>query len=160
MSRPVPGHAASSDTRPRWPLVIAVAALALAAIPLVQAAGMAPTADTGGQMVAVSPGGTVQLATLATALQELYRGAAADPEAFTAARCYCGCEQMLDHRHLLDCFVRPDGAWERHAVGCGTCRVEARAVIDARAAGTPLERIVADIDATYGGITAPVEGEE
>ena len=79
--------------------------------------------------------------------------AAADPEAFTQVRCYCGCEAMLDHRHLLDCFERPDGGWERHAVGCAVCQLEARDVLAARAAGTPMPEIIAAIDDTYAGIT-------
>lgn len=105
------------------------------------------------QMVAVSPGGEVQLDELRPELQQMYLDVAEDPDAFSQVRCYCGCEAMLDHRHLGDCFVRPDGGWERHAVGCGICQLEARDVLAARAAGTPIDDIVADIDAAYAGIT-------
>lgn len=129
-------------------LVVVLAAIALTAI----VHAMQP-ADDGEQMLAVSPGGVVDIDELDPDLRELYLAAAADPEAFTAVRCYCGCEAMLDHRHLLDCFERPDGQWERHAVACGVCQVEAREVLAGRAAGTPLDEIVAAIDQTFAGIT-------
>lgn len=106
-------------------------------------------------MMAVAPGGTVELASLPAVHQELYRAAAADPDGFESVRCYCGCEAFLDHRHLLDCFVRPDGGWERHATGCAVCLAEARDVIDLRSDGTPISEIVQHIDDRYGAITAP-----
>lgn len=105
------------------------------------------------QMVAVSPGGHVELAELDPELRQLYQDVAADPSAFEQVRCYCGCEAMLDHRHLKDCFVRPEGGWERHAVGCAVCQLEARDVLAARAAGTPMAEIIAAIDQTYADIT-------
>jgi len=129
-------------------LVVVLAAVALTAT---VHALRAPT--DGEQMLAVSPGGVVDVDELDPDLRQLYFDVAADPEAFTAVRCYCGCEAMLDHRHLLDCFERPDGQWERHAVACGVCQVEARQVLAGRAAGTPLDEIVAAIDETFAGIT-------
>lgn len=120
---------------------------------LARGPGVGSPAPTQVEMLAVSPGGEVQLAELDPELQALYQDVAADEEAFLQVRCYCGCEAMLDHESLLDCFVRPDGAWERHAIGCGVCRAEAEQVLAARAAGTPMAQIVADIDATYGMIT-------
>ncbi len=139
-------------------LVLLTAVGLAAAIALVQLAPgaserSAPEQSAGEQMVAVSPGGVVELDELRPELQELYLAVADDPDAFSEVRCYCGCEAMLEHRHLLDCFVRPDGRWERHAIGCGICQVEAREVLAGRAAGTPLDEIIADIDATYGQIT-------
>ena len=103
--------------------------------------------------MAVAPGGTVELTLLSDDHQALYRAAAADPEGFAAVACYCGCEAFLDHRHLLDCFVRPGGGWERHATGCAVCMAEARDVIDMRNDGIPLEEIVRTIDGRFGGIT-------
>lgn len=134
-------------------LVLLTAAGLVAAIALVQLSAGTPTPSSGGQMVAVAPGGEVELSELRPETRELYLAVAADPAVFEAVRCYCGCEAMLEHRHLLDCFVRPDGGWERHAVGCGICQAEARDVLAGRAAGTPLGDITADIDATYGQIT-------
>lgn len=133
--------------------VVAVVALGvvLARLPAVQA----PPAEAAVEqtMVAVSPGGTVDITTLSADVQELYHAARDDMAAFSEVPCHCGCEAMLDHRHLGDCFVRPDGGWERHAVGCGICQAEARDVVAARNAGTPIDTIVADIDAAYGAIT-------
>lgn len=144
----------SVRSRRGGPLVLLGGAAIAAAVALVWAlVWMPPSAAPGEQMLAVSPGGVVELAELEPELQELYRSVADDDTVFRAVRCYCGCEAMLEHRHLLDCFVRPDGRWERHAVGCAVCQLEAREVLAARAADTPLAEIVADIDATYGQIT-------
>jgi hypothetical protein len=110
-----------------------------------------PTASE--RMVAVSPGGHVQIDELAPELRQMYLNVAADPEAFEQVRCYCGCEATLDHRHLRDCFERPDGGWERHAVGCAVCQLEARDVLAGRAAGQPMADIITEIDRTYAEIT-------
>ena len=114
-----------------------------------------PAGDRGAgdQMVAVSPGGHVELHELEPELRQLYQDVAADPVPFEHVRCYCGCEAMLDHRHLRDCFERPDGGWERHAVGCAVCQLEARDVLAGRAAGQSIDEITAEIDKTYAGIT-------
>jgi hypothetical protein len=45
---------------------------------------------------------------------------------FSMIPCYCGCEATLDHRHLYDCFVRPEGGWESHASGCSVCIDESK----------------------------------
>lgn len=136
----------------RRTVVLLVVALA-AAVALTAAVHTLRAPSDTEQMVSVSPGGVVSLDELDPDLRQLYQDAAADPDAFTQVRCYCGCEAMLDHRHLLDCFERPDGGWERHAVGCGVCQAEARDVLAARAAGTPMPEIIAAINDTYAGIT-------
>lgn len=146
-------------SRPWWALAGAIVALATAGWLLATSdgstsAGQAAT-DELPAMLAVAPGGTVELASLSADHRELYRAAAADPDAFEAVACYCGCEAFLDHRHLLDCFVRPGGGWERHATGCAVCLVEARDVIDLRATGTPISEITRRIDERFGGITDP-----
>lgn len=141
--------------RPWWALVVAVAAFA-AAVWLV-VASPAP-GDVAGHdpapMLAVAPGGEVNLASLPVEHQALYEAAAADHEAFTQVRCYCGCEGFLDHRHLLDCFERPDGGWERHATGCAVCLAQAEEVADQRADGVPMHQIIDRIDTRYGVISA------
>lgn len=139
--------------RPWWALAVAVVSLA-AAVWIVATSGGGDVAERPA-MLDVSPGGVVALDALPVEQQELYRAAADDPEAFSAVACYCGCEAFLDHRHLLDCFVRPGGGWERHATGCGVCLAEARDVRDMRADGLPLDEIARRIDAGYGAITAP-----
>lgn len=106
-------------------------------------------------MLQVAPGGVVELDALPATQQSLYLAAAEDPEAFREVRCYCGCESFLDHRHLLDCFVRPDGGWERHATGCGVCLAEAQQVVDLRADDVPIDEISRRIDERYGAMTEP-----
>lgn len=140
--------------RSRWVLAVAILALAAGALWLLPMSPGAPSAATGSSpMLAVAPGGTIDLAALSQDQQALYRAAAADLEAFQAVACYCGCEAFLEHRHLLDCFVRPSGGWERHATGCAVCLAQARDVIDMREDGVPLDEIVQTIDGRYGGIT-------
>jgi hypothetical protein len=146
-------------SRPWWALAVAIVALAAAGWLLatsVDASRADPgSVDEARTMLSVAPGGTIALASLPADHQELYRAAAADPEAFEAVACYCGCESFLDHRHLGDCFVRADGGWERHATGCAVCLAEARELIDLRATDTPIDEISARIDARYGAITVP-----
>lgn len=87
-------------------------------------------------MLEVAPGGVIEPTDLPDSLASLYRMAEDRPELFAGIPCFCGCDAMLDHRHLLDCFVRPDGSgWEAHAAGCGVCLGEAQQVADLLAAG-------------------------
>lgn len=69
----------------------------------------------------VAPGGVLDLSTVSEPLAQHYRFAAAHPHAYGQVPCFCGCEATLDHRSLLDCFVRPQGGWEAHAAGCAVC---------------------------------------
>lgn len=142
--------------RPWWALVVAAAAVAAVAAVLLAPGWTASTSDSAAhaEMLAVAPGGEVALADLPAELAGLYEAAHADREGFASVTCYCGCEEFLAHRGLLDCFLRPGGGWERHAVGCAVCQQEARDVIDLRRQGVPLEDIVRQIDARYGDITA------
>lgn len=141
--------------RPWWALVVSLTAFAVAV--WLVAGPLAPS-DSGDhdapQMLQVSPGGEVELASLPAEHQVLYEAAVADQRAFTQVRCYCGCEDFLAHRHLLDCFERPEGGWERHATGCAVCLAEAEEVVEQRAAGTPMDEIIRRIDNRYGGIAA------
>jgi uncharacterized protein with PCYCGC motif len=74
--------------------------------------------------MAVAPGGTIELTEMMPMTAEHYRFAAAHPTVYEQVPCFCGCESMLAHRSLLDCFVRPEGGWERHASGCAVCTEE------------------------------------
>ncbi len=145
----------------RWALVVLIvlaAVVALMRVPATPPSGDAAAAPAA-PMLQVAPGGQVELASLPHDHQALYEAAAADPEAFTQVACYCGCESFLDHRHLLDCFVRPsDGAWERHATGCAICLTEAAQVVEMRDAGMPIAEISRRIDADFGAITASSQG--
>lgn len=98
----------------------------------------------------VAPPGVVSPADLPEALAVHYRAAESHAEVFAAVPCFCGCTEALGHRHLLDCFVREDGAWEAHGSGCGVCLGEAARVSELIAARTPVADISADIVATWG----------
>lgn len=68
---------------------------------------------------------------------------------FSMIPCYCGCEATLDHRHLYDCFVRPDGAWESHASGCSICIDESKMARRMLGTGAQPEQIRDTIIAQY-----------
>ena len=105
---------AAETSRPWWALVVAIVSASLAVWLGVTDASTAATTTADGDhaaMVQVAPGGEVTLASLPVDHQAIYEAAAADEDAMTQVRCYCGCEAFLDHRNLLDCFVRPEGGW-------------------------------------------------
>lgn len=87
------------------------------------------------QMVEVAPGGLIEPDDVPGAVAVLYRAAHDHSTVYEQIPCFCGCEAMLGHRHLLDCFARPEGGWEAHALGCGVCLGEAQQVEDLLAAG-------------------------
>lgn len=62
--------------------------------------------------------------------------------------CYCGC-YSFGHRSLLDCFVRPEGGYERHASDCGICGMEASDVEELLNDGTGSHAVRTAIDAKY-----------
>lgn len=102
-------------------------------------------------MLAVAPGGVIELADIPEPFLVHYEGAADHPEVFSEVPCFCGCEAMLGHRHLLDCFVRADGdGWEAHASGCGVCLGEAEQVLALIADDVPTDEIVEQVVAEWG----------
>ena len=144
-------EATAPVARSRWIVALTILLVATLGVALAVRESSTPVADTA--MLQVSPGGQVELASLPTAHQSMYLAVADDPGTFREVTCYCGCESFLDHRQLLDCFVRPEGGWERHATGCTVCLGEARDVLDLRADDTPVDDIVDHIDTRFGGIT-------
>lgn len=105
-------------------------------------------------MLEVAPGGTVDLDGLPPTTQALYVAAEALPDLFEAVTCYCGCEDFLGHRHLRDCFIRPDGLWELHGSACGICIAQAIALIGMNDAAVPREEMIQRIDARFGAVLA------
>jgi len=79
-----------------------------------------------------------------------YEYARANAGVYAQVPCYCGCQEMLAHRNLEDCFVTPDGMWESHASGCQVCIDESRMVMRMMGRGmdpqTIRDRIVAHYD--------------
>lgn len=98
---------------------------------------------SGPPMIEVAPGGLLDPADVPEGLAVYYRAAVDHGDVFAQVPCFCGCEEMLGHRHLRDCFVRADG-WEAHALGCGVCLGEAAQVIDLLAAGETDSQVIRD----------------
>lgn len=110
-----------------------------------------PPPATSSDMLAVAPGGVIELSEIPDPFLIHYEGAAGHPDVFSAVPCFCGCQAMLEHRHLLDCFVRADGdGWEAHATGCGVCLGEAEQVLALLADEVPLDEIVERVVAEWG----------
>ncbi len=76
------------------------------------------------------------------------------PEVLETIPCYCGCVSMehlaVSHKHLRDCFVFDDGAFDDHASYCDICVYEALDVEKWYGEGVPVKDIRARIDAKYG----------
>ncbi|HSJ50422.1 MAG TPA: PCYCGC motif-containing (lipo)protein [Actinomycetota bacterium] len=97
--------------------------------------------------MAADPG--LDLLTLPAPVAEHYLAAADHPNAYSEVPCFCGCEAMLDHRSLLDCFVRPAGGWEPHAAGCVVCLDESVMVRSMLARGSPISEIRSTVVDAY-----------
>ncbi len=80
-----------------------------------------------------------------------YEHARANADVYAQIPCYCGCQDMLGHRNLEDCFVTPDGAWESHASGCQVCIDESQMIMRMMGGGMGPGMMRDRIDARYGG---------
>jgi hypothetical protein len=81
-----------------------------------------------------------------------YHFADAHPSTYEQVPCFCGCDAMLGHRSLLDCFVKPDGSgWESHASGCAVCVQESQMIRRMLDRGIGPDAIADTIVAHYGG---------
>ena len=89
------------------------------------------------------------LASLDHDVSEHYRYAAAHPRTYSMVPCYCGCDTMLGHRDLLDCFVLPEGGWESHASGCAVCLDESEMVRSGLEGGRPPPKVAAAVIEEY-----------
>lgn len=111
---------------PFWVAVVVATTMVVGGVVVVGGVMMSSPDD---HVASVAPGGTLDLDTVSAELAAHYHFADAHRSMYEAVPCFCGCEAMLDHRSLLDCFVRPDGSgWERHASGCAVCVQESRMV--------------------------------
>ena len=129
--------------------VVIVAFIAAAAINLPE--DPEPGSVTDG-MWAVAPGGVLTPDEIPVGLAGHYDAAQTNFAIFEQIPCFCGCEEMLGHRHLGDCFVRADGAGlEAHALGCGVCLGEAAQVMELMSAGiTDADQIRVAVVAQWG----------
>lgn len=93
---------------------------------------------------------TVDLATVPADIADNYHYADEHRDAFAQIPCYCGCDKMLGHRNLTDCYITATGAWDAHASGCAVCSQETVAAREQLDAGvTPAETAAAIIQ-QYG----------
>jgi hypothetical protein len=97
----------------------------------------------------VAPGGAVELADVPNHVAMHYRFAANHRPVYREVPCFCGCDGTLEHRFLLDCFVRPDGAWEIHAAGCAVCIEESEMIRVMLAKGATAGQIRTEIVSRY-----------
>jgi hypothetical protein len=80
---------------------------------------------------------------------EGYRIATQIPHVLEAVPCYCGCGTQSGHRHLKDCFIKPDGSFDDHGSGCVLCDREAIDVKNWLDQNVPIKEIRARIDEKY-----------
>jgi hypothetical protein len=152
---PTPGPSAEDGTAPATTggrtftiVVVAVSLVVLAAA----TAGVLVVARGGHDEPAmrVAPGGVVDLAEVPEHISAHYRFAAEHPHAYRAVPCFCGCDATLEHRFLLDCFVRAsDGRWEAHASGCAVCIRESEIIRSMLAEGASIGQIRAEVIGRY-----------
>lgn len=99
-----------------------------------------------------------QLDMVPTHLVQHYTFAKANPGVYEQVPCFCGCQEMIGHRNLEDCFVTPDGAWESHASGCQVCIEESQMITRMMAGGASpgliRERIIDAFGASTMGMNA------
>lgn len=80
-----------------------------------------------------------------------YEHARDNADVYAQVPCFCGCQEMLGHRNLEDCFVTPDGAWESHASGCQVCIEESRMLMRMMGRGMGPEMMRGRIVGEFGG---------
>ena len=88
---------------------------------------------------------------------EAYIFAAQNQDKVMYLACYCGCADMqhsgnlISHKSLKDCYIKPDGSYEPHASECKLCNditLEAR---DMLMTGYSLKDVRKKIDDEYSG---------
>ncbi len=92
-----------------------------------------------------------QLDGLPSMMVQHYGFARANADVYGQIPCFCGCQDMLGHRNLEDCFVTPDGAWESHASGCQVCIQESQMLMRMMGRGMDPGAMHDRIVASFGG---------
>jgi hypothetical protein len=87
---------------------------------------------------------------------DAYHFVAQHPGHAASIPCYCGCVG-LDHRSLLDCFVKPEGGLEPHALTCGVCGEDAAGLRAMLEDGVAIRDIRTAIDQQYGRLGRPTD---
>jgi hypothetical protein len=78
---------------------------------------------------------TLDPAAFAGQTRDAYQIARDEPALLVQLHCYCGCDKVLGHRNLLDCFR------DKHAASCATCMGEAIDGNQMATHGSPVEQI-------------------
>jgi hypothetical protein len=149
MSQPDPPGAPpgrAPDGRAFWIALVVVGVMILGGAGLV---GAVLLAGDHGPGMPVAAGGVLELETLPDDVAMHYEFADRHHELYRQVPCFCGCDAALDHRHLLDCFVRPGGGWERHASGCIVCLEESEIIREMSTRGAPAADIVETVVARF-----------
>jgi hypothetical protein len=87
-----------------------------------------------------------------------YEHARANANVYAQVPCFCGCQEMLAHRNLEDCFVTPDGAWDSHASGCQVCIDESQMLMRMMGRGMGPGMMRDRIVAEFGSLTMGMGG--
>ena len=72
-----------------------------------------------------------------------YEIAREKPSLIAQLHCYCGCDKVLGHRNLLDCYR------DKHAATCATCLGETIDSNQMNDQGSPVEQIRDALRARY-----------
>ena len=134
-----------NDNTRSWATILAIEASVMALV-LVGIGALilgARGADADHSMAAPPPV-TVQLADVSDDIADNYRYASEHLSDFVQIPCYCGCDKMLGHRNLADCYVTPSGEWDAHAAGCAVCAQETLSAREQLAAGASIA-VTADL---------------
>jgi Protein of unknown function with PCYCGC motif len=75
--------------------------------------------------------------------RKAYEVAREDPALLAQLHCYCGCEQSIEHKNLLDCFR------SKHAVTCEICIGEAIEAERLAGQGLTADQISAQLRARF-----------
>lgn len=117
---------APPNRAPMWIAIAVVSVMVLGAIGVGGAVMVMSPHRTGQPVMAAS---MLDLDTVSAQVAGHYHFAAAHRSMYETVPCFCGCDAMLGHRSLLDCFVRADAAgWDAHASGCAVCIEESQMV--------------------------------
>ena len=111
-----------------------------------------------GVAAALDPTATFQLDGMPAHVVMNYGFARANPTIYAEIPCFCGCQEMLGHRNLEDCFVTPEGAWESHAAGCQVCVDESQMVMRMMGRGTGTQMMQERIVGEFGGPSIGTSG--
>ena len=138
----------------RWWLfvvpLLAVVVAAAGAVALVASEG-----DDERGALPTGAAGPLELASVSEEIAGHYRYAAAHEADLSVVPCFCGCQELLAHEDLYDCFIRADGAgYDSHAAGCGVCIGEAAVATALLDAGTPPTEVAVRIVEQFG--TTPI----